>query len=51
MNIINYAVEKKKILEEKLAKQEVMKIRINEEPTEKEQEAIEDLLDNDERRK
>lgn len=52
MNIINYSVEKKKLLEEKLAKEEIMtKARINETPTEKEEEAIQDLLDSNERRK
>lgn len=52
MNIINYSVEKKKLLEEKLAKEQVMwKDKINQQPTEKEQDAIEDLLDSDERRK
>jgi hypothetical protein len=52
MNVINYSVEKKKLLEEKLAKASVMgKDRINQAPSEKEQDAIDDLLDDDKRKK
>lgn len=52
MNILNYIAEKKKVLVEKLAKEEVMgKEHLKDTPTEDQQDAIEDLLDSDQRRK
>lgn len=51
MNILNYVAEKKKILIEKLAKEEVLGLsHIKDVPTEDQQDAIDNLIDNDERR-